>query len=142
MKIRTQSTIKDNITVGDGKHQEELCKGFGDEMVKKGEELIRILFQNVNGIKGKISASHKVFDDIMDKELDIMVIAEINVNWMDKVKQEDQLEVQMRFGKGQVVASSTRGSKQGYLPGGTAIVTRARMTGSIEKRGVDEMSRY
>ena len=31
-------------------------------------------FQNVNGIKEKRKASHKVLDFIMDKELDIMGI--------------------------------------------------------------------
>ena len=52
------------------------------------------------------------------------------------------MEVKMRFGKGQMVSRSTRGNKDGYFPGGTAIVTRGRMTRRIEKRGVDEMGRY
>ena len=71
-----------------------------------------------------------------------MGIAEININWKDTVKQEAQLAVKMRFGQGQIAASSSRGSKEGYLPGGTAIVTRGRMTGRIIKRGVDEMGWY
>ena len=62
--MRAQSTIKDHITVGDVKYQEELCKGFGDEMVKKGEEVIKIGFQNANGIKRKITESHKLFNFI------------------------------------------------------------------------------
>ena len=112
---------------------EELCEGFGDKLVMKQEETMRIGFQNINGFKGNITASHEVFDVIAEKEIDIMGVAEINVNWTDRVKQEAQLAVQMRFGQGQVVAISTRGSKEGYLPGGTAIVTRGKMTGRIAR---------
>ena len=71
-----------------------------------------------------------------------MGIAEINVNWTDRSKKDAHMASQMRFGQGQIVAISTRGSEEGYLPGGTAIVTRGRMTGRIAKRGVDEMGRY
>ena len=86
--MKSQSTLIYHIIVDDGNHQEELCKGFGDEMIKKGEEVIRIGFQNVNGIKVKITASHKVFGAIIEKELDIMGIEEINVKCTDRVKQE------------------------------------------------------
>ena len=61
---------------------------------------------------------------------------------MDKVKQETQMTVQMRLRQGQIVASSTRGIKVGYLPGGMKIVTRGRMTGRIAKQRVDEMGRF
>ena len=71
-----------------------------------------------------------------------MGIAEININWTDKVKQEAQLAMKIRFGQGQIAASSLRGSKEGYLPGGTSIITRGRMTGRIIRRGADEMVRY
>ena len=50
MKMRTHSTISDHIIVEDSKNQDELCKGFGNVMVKKGEDVIRIGLQNVNGI--------------------------------------------------------------------------------------------
>ena len=97
--------------MNDGNHQEELCEGFGDQMIEKGVEKIRIGFQNINGIKEKITALHEVFDAKVEKYLDIMGIAEINVNWMDRVRQEAQLEVKVRFGLGQMVASLSRGSK-------------------------------
>ena len=86
--------------------------------------------------------SHEVFDVVAEKDIDIMGIAEININWTDKVKQAAQLAMKMRFGQGQIAASLLRGSKEGYLPGGTAIITRGRMTGRIIRRGADEMGRY
>ena len=88
--MKVQSRLKEYIVVDDGKKQEELCEGFGDQMIEKGEEIIRIGFQNINGIKEKITASHEVFDVIAEKEIDIMGVAEINMNWTDKVKQESQ----------------------------------------------------
>ena len=97
--MKVQSKLTDHIVVNDGNQQEELCEGFGDQMIQKGEEVIRICFQNINGIKGKITASHEVFDAIIDKELDIMGIAEMNVKSTDRVKQEAQFAVKMRFGK-------------------------------------------
>ena len=74
-----------------------------------------------------------------EKDIDIIGIAEININWTDKVKQAAQLAMKMRFGQGQIAASSSRGSKEGYMPGGTAIITRGRMTGRIIKQGADKM---
>ena len=57
----------EHVVVDDAKHLEELCEGFGDNMVEKGEETIQIGFQNINGIKGNITASHEVFDVIAEK---------------------------------------------------------------------------
>ena len=34
MKVKTRLT--EHVVVNDGKHLEELCEGFGDEMVEKG----------------------------------------------------------------------------------------------------------
>ena len=45
----------------------------------------------------------------------------------------------MRFGQGQIIASSSKLSKEGYLTGGTAMITRGRMTGRIVKRMKDGM---
>ena len=99
--------------MGDGGNLEELCKGFGDEMVEKEEEIVRIGFQNVNGLKGRMDASHEVLGVVAEKDIDIMGIAEININWTDKVKQAAHLAMKMRFGQGQIMARSSRGSKEG-----------------------------
>ena len=118
-----QTRLKEHVVVDDGNHLEELCRGFGDEMVDKEEETVRIGFQNVNGLKGNITASHEVLGVVAEKDIDIMGIAEINVNWTEKVKQAAHLSMKMRFGQGKIAASLSRGSKEGYLPGGTAIIT-------------------
>ena len=137
--MKVQARLTKHVVLNDGKHLEELCEGFGDEMVEKGEETVRIGFQNINGLKGNINESHEVFDVMAEKDIDIMGIEEININWNDKVKKAAQLAMKMRFGQGQIAASLSRGSKEGYLPGGTALITRGRMTGRITRRGADEM---
>ena len=110
--MKVQARLTEHVVLDDGKHLEELCEGFGDEMVEKGEETVRIGFQNINGLKGNINASHEVFDVVAEKDIDIMGIAGMNINWTDKVKQAAQLAMKIRFGQGQIVASSLRGSKE------------------------------
>ena len=56
--MRVQTRLTEHGMINDGGNLEELCKGFGDEMVEKEEETVRIGFQNVNGLKGSITASH------------------------------------------------------------------------------------
>ena len=73
-------------------------------MVEKGEETVRIGFRNINGLKGNITASHEVFEVVAEKDIDIMGIAEININWTEKVKQTAQLAMKMRFGQGKIAA--------------------------------------
>ena len=113
-----------------------LLEDYGDKLDKKEEGHIRIAFQNINGIKGKINASHEVLTKIEEKEIDILGIAETNINWTDVKQLEMNMAVKMRFGQGHLVASSIKANKKGYLPGGTAMITQGRTTGKIiKKRG-------
>ena len=53
--------------------------------------MIRIGFQNVNGVKGRLDAAHEIFDVISDKELDIFGVAErISTGWIEVVKKQWQ----------------------------------------------------
>ena len=64
--MKIQARLTEHVVVDDGKHLEELCESFGDKMVEKGEETIRIGFQNINAFKGIINASHEVFDIVAE----------------------------------------------------------------------------
>ena len=79
---------------------------------------------------------------IEEKDIDILGIAETNINWTDVKRLGMNMAVKMRFGQEQLVASSSKASKEGYLPGGTAMITQGRTTGRIIKKGVDEMGRF
>ena len=67
-----QTRLTEHGVMDEGGHVKELCKGFGDEMVEKEEETVRIGFQNVNGLKGSITASHEVLGVVAEKDIDIM----------------------------------------------------------------------
>ena len=60
-----------------------LLEDYGEKLYRKEEGHIRIAFQNINGIKGKINASHEVLTTIEEKDIDILGIAETNINWTD-----------------------------------------------------------
>ena len=110
---RTKLAITDDIETGEVKCQDELIEGFGDELWKTGEEMIQIGFKNVNLIKGRIKASHEVFDAMVDKDIDIMGLAETKLNLKDKMRQEAQMTVQMRYGQGHIVERSEKAQKEG-----------------------------
>ena len=74
--------------------------------------------------------------------MDIRGVAETNVNWTEKTLQEAMVEVKLRFGQGQVVGISGKSTKEGYLPGGTALVAKGKITGRIIERGSDVMGRF
>jgi len=125
---KTQGEITEYVNSGSQEWRAELCEGFGDALEHKSEEVIRIGFQNVNGVKGRMDMAHEIFDVISDKELDIFGVAETNMNWTDRRRQEALAAVKLRFGQGQIVGSSGQSAKEGYLPGGTAIVARGQVT--------------
>ena len=50
-------------------------------------------------MKGKITASHKVFEEMEEKEIDILGLAEINIDFTERKQQELQMELKMRFGQ-------------------------------------------
>ena len=82
-----------------------LLEDYGDKIGRKEEGHIRIAFQNINGIKGRINAAHEVFTTIEEKDIDILGIAETNINWTDVKRLEMNMAIRMRFGQGQMVAS-------------------------------------
>ena len=108
IKQTTHAEITDYIDNGNQVWSDELCEGFEDDVGQKSEDVIRIGFQNENGIKGRIGAAHEIFDAISEKELDIFCIAETNVKWTDKIRQEAMVAVKLIFGQGQVVGRSSK----------------------------------
>ena len=123
-KRTIQEKITEHVSSGSQEWRNELCEGFGDDLEHKSEEVIRIGFQNVNGVKGQLDTAHEIFDVISDKELDIFGAAKTNINWTDRSLQEAMAAVKLRFGQDQKVESLGQSAKEGYLPGGKAIVAR------------------
>ena len=75
---QTQST--DQFVKEQNRANKELLINFGDKIDQKEEGFIRIRFQNINGIKGMIRATHKVFTVMEEKEIDVLGFAKTNIN--------------------------------------------------------------
>ena len=61
-----QTLLTENCGTSD-KCTDALLEDYGDKLDKKEEDHIRIAFQNINGIKGKINALHKVLTTIEER---------------------------------------------------------------------------
>ena len=86
---------------------------YGDKICHKDNGNIRIGFQNINGLKGRITAAHEVFATMEEKEMDILDVKETNINWTDSRRLETNMAIRMRFGQGQMVDRSIKTSKEG-----------------------------
>ena len=73
---RVQTTIVGQFGRERNRGNDELLSDYGDKIDQKDKGNIRIGFQNINGLKGKITAAHDVFATMGEKEMDILGIAE------------------------------------------------------------------
>ena len=109
------------------------CCTFGDECSSKSKDSIRIMFQNVNGF-GYNSNSIKsisIRNLMFDKSVDIMAMAELNLNW-GKMKRKSTLPQVARkwFRNSKTVVAYNqheRRKKKVHQPGGTAVVAKGEM---------------
>ena len=65
-------------------NSEKEYRTFGDKIENtKSKDIIRVCFQNINGfgISRKSNKSEMIRKMMEEKELDIMAMAEVNVNW-------------------------------------------------------------
>ena len=106
---------------------------FGDECNSKSKEVVRIMFQNVNGFgyTSKSVKSISVRNLMFDKSVDIMAMAELNLNW-GKMKRKCTLPQVARkwFRTSKTVVAYNqheRRKKNVHQPGGTAVVAKGEM---------------
>ena len=74
--------------------------------------------------------------------MDILGVTETNINWSYTRRFEANMAIKIQFRQGQMIASSSKASKEGYLPGGMTTITRGQVTGQILKKGIDDMGRF
>ena len=86
---------------------------YGDKIFQKDEGNIQIGFQNINGLKGRITAAHEVFATMEENEMDVLGVAETKINWTVTRRMEANMAIIMQFGQGQMVARSSKTSKEG-----------------------------
>ena len=106
---------------------------FGDECLRKKKDNIRVMFQNVNGFgyTSKSAKSIGVRNLMFNKGIDIMAMAELNLNW-GKMKRKCTLPQVCRkwFRTSKTVVAYNqheRRKRNVHQPGGTAVVAKGEM---------------
>jgi hypothetical protein len=74
--------------------------------------------------------------------IDIFGMAETNIYWNQEKMAALSSLLQLVFGSGQIVTSSSSTNGDGYLPGGTALIAQGCSTGRICHRREDRMGRF
>ena len=139
--------LKLNWGLGPAKPKTELksnIDAFGDKLSEKEIGIIRFAGHNVNGIKyspdklgsEEISAMHEM-------EIDALAMMETNINWTHDAKASLMAMANLRFnGVSRCVTSGGTSNKEGYLPGGTALITQGKLCGRVMQRGFDPVGSF
>ena len=123
---------------------QEECKAesrhFGDELKRKrSDETVRIVFQNIRGFGSseKNVKAENLRQNITDKDIDIMAMAEMNVNWKRVAKRKNLTQMCKKWFENSKVSTAYNyhqtSNKTNFQPGGSAIISR----GSMSLRAVD-----
>ena len=123
-------------------YKDDIFRPYGDCLEQKKNNITRLGFQNINGIKGPLEQSLEILEVMDSKDMDIFGVAETNINWTHKAKIKVQLEMRVRFGKGLAVTESIPSTKEGYQPGGTLLEFRGNKLVRIVCKGSDTMGWY
>ena len=112
---------------------------FGNKCERKNKNNVRIMFQNVNGL-GYCHQSPKatgVRNLMLQKEVDCMAIAEVNVNWSKLPRDKTLPHICRRWFQTSKVAfgynQHEKRRKYRHQPGGTAILTKGEMALRISR---------
>ena len=118
-----------NRHVSEEANSQSECRIFGDTiMKKKNKNIIRIIFQNINGWGTKVNSNKpELIRRLMEeKEADIMSMAEVNVNW-DRVGIQISMNRTCKkwFKVSKTSTAYNQHDKKGnkHQPGGTAIIS-------------------
>ena len=144
MKLTTAWKIQTTLDNYMKKPKEDLdIPSYGASTEHKLENTFRVGFQNVNGIRRESDRTGAEELYSMDKlGLDLAGLIETNINWTIDQKLTLSAMIRLRFRHGRAVTSSMRSTKEGYQPGGTAMIVRGPTCGRVYRRGADSMGRF
>ena len=147
MRFRLPKLTELFTTMERGSVESETIKeeipAFGGEINSKLENSMRFAFQNVNGLSiGSTQEGSELALVIESLGIDVLGMAETNINWNQDRRTQLLSLLQMVFGNGQIATSSSQSGTDGYQPGGTALVAHGCSAGRISCRRGDRMGRY
>jgi hypothetical protein len=116
---------------------------FGSTLEELLDNSLRIAFQNINGISNNFNRVAIEELDAMDNlGIDILGLIETNINWTLEQRMKLAAELYTKFHGGRSITASHRSRKEGYQPGGTAMVARGPICGRVYRRGSDPLGRF
>ena len=122
----------------------EKIAAYGCKIGKKEKKTYRFAFQNINGItnsRGNIGVEE--LGSMGDLDIDVLGLAETNINWSHDAKSSFMANASLRFFHATRLAmSSCYTTKEGYWPGGTAMITKGGVSGRVQQRGADKLGRF
>ena len=120
----------------------EAIPAYGPAMQNKGPNTLRIATQNPNGFHAlSMTEGAECIDIMRELNLDIFGFSETNRNWDEKSRYA-LAQLTRRDGPGISIAASDYSEKEGYLPGGTALLLKGNQCGRVSKRYPDKLGRY
>ena len=130
----------------DEKDQEEDERWWGDTMDQKQNGIIRLFFQNVNGIKyDQLGGEMGWYGHYMaENEVDILGVAEHNVDNCSPSAALAMRQALQRIERNfsLTIGGTTTRMETPYKPGGTLMVARGNVRGRIMERGSDSLGRW
>lgn len=119
------------------------CEIWGDKLGKKSENTLCVSFQNINGF-GYLKNGQKaeeIYDFIGAHEIDVCLLAEMNVNWRLVSKKNTIDDLTRGWFENQRCVTSYNQYDRSYMayqPGGTAVITQGEMSLRCIKSGHDD----
>ena len=140
-KRQVQSRLNEFVT--DSRWENEEILPYGAKIAGKEQNVLRAALQNINGIS--YSAEHIALEEIdaMDSfNIDLLGMTEINFAMNLDRRLQLASALQMRFTGSRVISSSMKSKNDGYLPGGTTMITQGPLSGRVYRCGSDHLGRF
>ena len=116
---------------------------YGASIEVKNDGTFRIASQNTNGMRlGSIYAGVEELDVMEQLGIDVMCLQETNLAWNTDTRAMLAALIHLKFGYGFAITASAPTDKEGYQPGGTAMIARGATAGRVTKRVADKMGRF
>lgn len=120
----------------------ELIPAYGACMDDKHKSSMRVAVQNTRGMTlGNTNEGNQSLQLMKEKQIDLLGMSETNKHWSTEACRILATLVN-KDSNGKSIASSDPSPKEGYLPGGTAMIIKGPHAGRVCKRYPDKLGRY
>ena len=141
MKL-AQSFLHFHAGVANPARSDELIPAYGARMDDKHKSSMRVAVQNTRGMHlGNAQEGNQGLQIMEQKQIDLLGMSETNKHWSTEACRILATLVNKKS-DGKSIASSDPSRKEGYLPGGTAMMIKGLQAGRVFKRCPDKLGRY